>query len=189
MRRSRISAASVALAAGLSGCAGSTTTYNEYFGNWDPATVDYMAAQGGVLTEVKGNPFDAPKPEVEKAITDAMYGAHFGSLVPFVTEVPQNHTSPYRVIMLFNPERTVNASKMCRQEASPGAGSPGEVKLLAVLCAREYRETSVIGRASDVSGPQDPKFRQLVRAMTSRLLPRENQQNREDAGGGSDWTD
>lgn len=183
MRMSHRFVASVALISGLAACAGDVRTHNEYFGSWDPATVDYMAGEGAVLTEVKGNPFNAPKTEVEQAVTSAMYKAHFGSPVPFVTEVPADHRSPYRVVILFNPDRSVNPARLCREDVAAGSGTPGEVRLLAAVCARDYRETSVAGRASNVSGPQDPKFRQLVRAMTSRLLPRENQQNRDDSGG------
>jgi hypothetical protein len=154
-----------------------------YDGVYTPTVLNYAATSGGILVEVVGNPFDAPKAELERATTDAMTGSHFGPAVDFVTTKPEGFRSPYRIVLVFDPTQGYTPSKLCRQTQyiEPGTGEivkeyiePGTgeiVKVHAVLCAGERALTGVSGRAGELTGPDDPQFRKLISQITTNLLP------------------
>ncbi len=164
----------VAGLAGLAAACSVPTTYKVDQQNWDPSKLSYAAGQGALLTEVRGNPFNTPKAQVDKAITDTMYAAHFGPTVPFVTEKPQDYKSPYRVVILFNPDTTLDSDKLCNEDPQPGAKAQGEIRIAAALCAQDVHETSVWGSVGQTSGPESAEFQALIRSMTAQLFPREN---------------
>ena len=178
----RISAAAAVLVF-VSAC-GVPTTYKWNREQWSRAKLGYAAAQGAMLTEIRGNPFTTPKAELDKTVTETMYGAHFGPLVRFVTqsEAPQGLKSPYRVVMLFNPEETTNSKELCAGDPQPGAGTPGEVKIAAAVCAQDLMETSIWGKVAEVSGPDDAGFKALIRQMTMQLFPHQNPDDRSAQG-------
>ena len=163
----------------LSAC-GVPTTYKWNREQWSRAKLGYAAAQGAMLTEIRGNPFTTPKAQLDKTVTETMYGAHFGPLVRFVTEneAPQGLKSPYRVVMLFNPEETTNSKELCAGDPAPGAGTLGSVKIAAAVCAKDLMETSIWGKVAEVSGPDDPGFKALIRQMTMQLFPHQNTDDR-----------
>ncbi len=165
------------------GCASANLTYNHYFENYDPSMLSYAAGQGALYTQIFGNPFDVPKQQLEQTITDTMYGSHFGPRVPFVTQRPADYKSPYRIVLLFNPAGNLNARNACREEAVSVAAEPGVVRIFGALCSNEDRETSVVGEMAGVTGPDDPAFRQLIRQITTLLLPRTNPLRRADREG------
>ncbi len=77
----------VLVASGAASCAGDgTTVLPVYVGSYDPGMLNYAASKGGMLTEIVGNPFDVPKEEVGRAITNNMTGSHFGPKVVFTTK-------------------------------------------------------------------------------------------------------
>ncbi len=142
-----------------------------YDGVYTPTVLNYAATSGGILVEVVGNPFDAPKAELERATTDAMTGSHFGPAVDFVTTKPEGFRSPYRIVLVFDPTQGYTPSKLCRQTQYIEPGTGEIVKAHAVLCAGERALTGVSGRAGELTGPDDPQFRQLISQITTNLLP------------------
>lgn len=174
MAFNRLSIGKAALAVGLAaivvGCA-QPTTYRAYYHSWHRSKLASAADQGAVLTEIRGNPFNASKQEVDKTITDTMYKSHFGPPVPFVTEKPQDYTSPYRVVILFNPDITMNSYELCTAKPEPAAPVQGEIRVAAAFCANEVHETSVWGTVGKTSSPKDPEFQALIRNMTTQLFP------------------
>ena len=76
-----------------------------FYAAYTPTVLNNAATTGGMLVEVVGNPFDAPKAELEQSITGAMDGNHFGPHVDFVTTPPEGFRSPYRIVMVFDSER------------------------------------------------------------------------------------
>ncbi len=163
---------------------GVPTTYKWNREQWSRAKLGYAAAQGAMLTEIRGNPFDAPKAELDKTVTETMYGAHFGPLVRFVTqdEAPPGLKSPYRVVMLMNPEETTNSKELCTGNPAPGAGTPGQVKIAAAVCAEDLMETSIWGKVAEVTGPDDSGFKALIRQMTMQLFPHQDTDDRSARG-------
>ncbi|MCG8596217.1 MAG: hypothetical protein MI785_17895 [Kiloniellales bacterium] len=162
------------LAAGVAvlvaGCA-VPTTYKWDYQQWSRSKLGYAAGQGALLTDIRGNPFNAPKTAVDATITDTMYKSHFGPPVPFVTQAPEDYKSPYRVVMLFDPKETMSAHELCKGEPEAGEPDGGVIKVAAAFCAQDIHETSVWGTVGRTSSPDDPEFKALIRKMTNQLFP------------------
>ncbi|MDJ0943516.1 MAG: hypothetical protein QNJ30_08630 [Kiloniellales bacterium] len=181
-------ALAVGIAAVAAGCDW-PRTYKWDWQQWSPNKLRYAAGEGAMLTEIRGNPFSVPKTKVEAVITDTMYGAHFGPRVPFVTQVPEDHRSPYRVVMVFDPEETLNSRKICAEPPQPGPANPDRIRVAAAFCSQEVHETSVWGTVGRTEGPDDPQFKALIRSMTTQLFPRQDPNERDnfDNGNDVDW--
>ena len=108
-----------------------------------------------------------------------MYAAHFGPKVPFVTQAPQDYKSPYRVVILFDPEETLNSDKLCKETPQPGPADPSLIRIAAAFCAQDIHETSVWGRVGRTADPNDPKFKALIRTMTTQLFPNQDPNERD----------
>ena len=173
-RKAFVRVLAVAGFAGFAAACSAPTTYKVDQQNFDPSKLSYAAGQGALLTEVRGNPFNTPKDQVDKAITQAMFGSHFGPDVTFVTEKPQDYKSPYRVVILFNPDVTLDSDKLCNENPQPGAKATGEIRVAAAFCAQDVHETSVWGSVGATSGPESAEFQNLIRTMTAELFPIEN---------------
>ncbi len=162
------------LAGGLAACAGGAVD-SPYTGTYDPSMLRYVAGKGALYTRIVGNPFNASKDKVESVVTGTMFGAHFGPDVSFSTKRDPDNTSPYSVVLLFNPAPSVTATQLCadpdRQQA---AAASGQMRVMLAFCSSGYRETSVTGRISRVTDPNDAAFRALIRQMTMQLFPRKN---------------
>ena len=155
------------------------TTYRWEWQEWDPSKLGYAAGKGAILTDIRGNPFNQPKEQVDAAITEAMFGAHFGPDVPFVTEEPQDYNSPYRVLIVFDPDVSLTPEKLCAEDPKPGERSEGVIKVVAAFCAQDIHETSVWGSVGQTSGPESEEFQSLVKIMTNQLFPRQNPNERD----------
>lgn len=171
--------------------AGSACSFNgvilsptNFYVTYTPSVVNSAAASGGMLVEVVGNPFDVAKADLERVITSDMKGAHFGPPVSFVTTKPEGFTSPYRIVMVFDDTRGYTEAKLCKEGTSIEPGTGGDyVRVYAALCAGTQPLTGVNGRVGEVTGPDDPKFRQLIRQITTNLLPPWNPDRRDDGSG------
>ena len=155
---------------GLAGCVGSTGVQvsPRYMSSYTTDDVRY-AAKEGVRAEIVGNPFAAEaQDQLEAVITESIAHDHFGPTLPVYTEPPEDFISPYRVVMVFNP--TTRSYPLC--EDTPEAGpNDGTVRVAAAFCASDRSLTEVKGSASDVQGPDDPRFRELISTMTLELFP------------------
>ena len=175
---------SLLLAGGLAACAGSIvdTPYN---GTYDPSVLRYVAGKGDLYTQIVGNPFNASKDKVESVVTGTMFGAHFGPDVRFSTKRDPDNTSPYSVVLLFNPAPSVTAIQLCEApDPQLAMAASGQMRVMLAFCSAGYRESSVTGRVAGVTDPDDPAFRGLIRQMTGQLFPL---QNPDPNGGGADF--
>ena len=188
IRTSMRVALAVGIAAAAAGCDW-PRTYKWEWEQWSPTKLSYAAGQGAMLTEIRGNPFEVPKNEVDAVITDTMYGAHFGPLVPFVTQAPQGYKSPYRVVMVFDPEETLNSDKLCSETPQPGPANPERIRVAAAFCSQDYHETSVWGTVGRTADPNDPRFKELIRSITTQLFPVQDPNERDnfDPDDDVDW--
>ena len=164
----------IAATGGLAACIGTGAVIPGYTGTSDPSMLRYAAGKGDMFTEVVGNPFNAPKEEVVRAATGTMYRAHFGPPIHFKTERDADNTSPYRVVLLFNPGRNVTPIKLCEYSRQPTQPVSSKLRVMLAFCSSGYRETSVTGRVDGVTAPNDASFQALIRQMTGQLLPPRN---------------
>jgi hypothetical protein len=104
----------------------------------------------------------------------------FNALVSDTIQPPgvvQSDGSPYRVHLAFNGSTSVNRDLACR--ASGGGATGGDMTLVAALCPGNGQAlTFLTGSVSDISGPDDPRFRQFVRSSVVKLFPGPNSNDR-----------
>ena len=156
-----------------------------YYPGYTPTVLSYAATKGGMLTEVRGNPFEqATQEQLESEIARVMASSHFGPILPFITTAPDDFASPYRVVVVFDPAQTVSSYKVCDGRQDSAADRPeGVVRVHAVLCANEKPLTAVSGQARNVETPGDAKFRQLIGQMSILLFPpKSDRGDRQDRG-------
>ena len=160
------------MAAGLAACGGAPTiAYTYTSDNYSPRDLGYAAARGGMLTEVTGNPFDAPKAALDERVTRTMEESHFGPELDFFTEPPEGYSSAYRVVVLFNPAPGANGAKLCSSPARPQAQREGSVGVLASLCSTDTRINTAGGSLAGATGPDDPAFQHFMRQLSLELFP------------------
>lgn len=174
MRKSFSWPLAAALAVGLSACAGGVVDQVQVSGGYDPFTLNYIATKSSLYTQIVGNPFEVPKDQLDSAVTGTMYGAHFGQPVRFSTTHDPDNTSPYRVVVVFNPGRIANPNKLCQNAQQPTRDSAGVMRVTMAFCSASEYETSVSGRLRGVTDPNDPAFKALIRQMTLQLFPNNN---------------
>jgi hypothetical protein len=170
IRRSLIA---LVLAGAAASCANTGVVLSpaSYYGAYSPSALSYSATSGGILVQVVGNPFDVPQADLERAVTGAMTGSHFGPAVDFVTARSDGFRSPYRIVMVFDSAQGYTEGKLCRESGPFETGAGEIVKVQAALCAGETALTGVSGRVAQVTGPDDPQFRRLISQITMNLLP------------------
>ena len=170
----RLTSLAVAAAAAsfLAACAASPTLPHNYvYDGYRPAYLGYSADRGGLLTEVIGNPFEAPKTELDTAVTETLSQRSFGPQLDFFTEPPEGYRSAYHVVVLFNPAAEAAPAGLCRNPSQPQTTRPGEVGVLAAFCSGDRRITSAGGSVAGASGPDDPAFRKLMGQVAALLFP------------------
>jgi hypothetical protein len=144
-----------------------------YYPGYTPTVLNYAAAKGGMLIQVRGNPFEqATDEQLQSEIARVMASSYFGPRLPFITTAPDDFASPYRVVVVFDPAQTVSSFKVCDGRQTSAADRPeGMVRVHAVLCANEKPLTAVAGQARDVETPGDANFRRLIGQMSILLFP------------------
>ena len=150
-----------------------------FYAAYTPTVLNYASTRGGMLTEITGNPFDVPQEDLDRAITQAMRGAHFGPTVDFITTPPEDYTVPYRVVMVFDAAQGHTEAKLCRSEPGIKPQTGDRVRVHAALCAKESPLTGVSGSIVEADGPDDPRFRRLIRQITTNLFPPDNPDRRD----------
>lgn len=164
--------ASLTLLLVLGACASAPTMRYTYVDPaYRPSYLGYAAGRGGMLTEIIGNPFDAPKPAVDAVVTETLENNHFGPRLPFFTEPPPDFRSTYRVVVLFNPSEGAAPAQLCSRSDQPQNPRGNQVGVLAAFCDGPYRITSAGGSIPGARGPDDPAFRALLRQTALLLFP------------------
>jgi hypothetical protein len=161
-----------AMAGAVAACAGGLINFSHVSDGYRPELLSYVAGTGGILTEVSGNPFEAPKAALERRVTESFEASHFGPDFPFFTEAPTGYRSPYRVVVLFSPAPHANGERLCSRPDRPRApAAKGAVRVLASLCSSDSRISTAAGSLAGVNGPDDPAFGRLMRQVSLNLFP------------------
>lgn len=156
----------------LAGCAGTATLPHHYvYDGYRTSYLGYSADRGGLLTEIVGNPFPAPKTAVDDAVTETFGQRGFGPKLDFFTVPPEGYSSAYRVVVLFDPAEGAAPARLCRDPFQPQVQRPGKVGVLAAFCSGDRRITSAGGSIDGAGGPDDPAFRKLMSQVAALLFP------------------
>jgi hypothetical protein len=153
----------------------------------DPAyrlnEVFYAGAPGAMRTVVTGDPFGVGRERFDEAVTEAMYGHHFGPDMEFVTDPAEDLNRHYRVVMMFDAPLSTGGRAICEARpelqsasATPTAVAPAPdqpVRVLAAFCRDDLPLTDLAGVMARTS-VDDPAFERFVAQMTMRLFPASN---------------
>lgn len=157
--------------------------YEQIFTDGD---AEYAMQNGEMLTRVYGNPFAPGAAGIERSVTRLMKGANRGPEVEFTPKPEGKGSDPYHIVMVFNPPPSLSAESICGGGSDFGSvPAGGLVTLLSGFCIGDDLLSTASGSTAGVSGPGDPKFRELVRLVTYSLFPA---YDHHDIGGDSNTT-
>jgi hypothetical protein len=182
MKRATLAALTAIL---LAGCALSGPTRISHI-TTDPAyslnEVHYAGAPGAMRTVVTGDPFGVGRERFDEAVTEAMYGHHFGPAMEFVTDPTEDLNRHYKVVMMFDAPLSTGGRAVCNVSptvqpasattaAAPTADQP--VRVVAAFCRDNLPLTELAGVMAR-TGVEDPAFHRFVGQMTMQLFPANN---------------
>lgn len=164
------------LLTGLAACAGlAPSGVTTQRGQWDfytPNYVHYTTAPGEVNTVIFGTPFGMEQAQFERRVTDLMYRRPFwSSPAKYVTGPSEKARQAMYVVLVFNPPLSYDGHDACAKKDQGGSPVSGEVRLVAAYCSTVHMLSEVTARATDVSGPNDPRFEQLIHQTMIQLFP------------------
>jgi hypothetical protein len=162
---------------------GSGTIYWRYY-DYDYTPIQDISFAGGsgqLLTQILGDPFNPPQDQFDKAVTSAMYGAHFGPATHFTTTPGGSFQRKFAVRLVFDSVYPMSINTICvtpPQQPSPRTGpSNGSVSLSAAFCQEGRVLTYLEAGGSGYSGPNDPRFTAFIKNVTFNLFPPNNPNN------------
>lgn len=167
----------------ITACAagGVRLTQQEIAPSYSPGEFAYAGASRDMRVVIVGNPFGGDRAAFETAVTGAMQGQHWGQRTHFTTTPGPSARDRYRVVMLFDPPRSLNSARLCHDDAStlPSESTAEGITLFAAFCRRKRSRTEIKGYISGAAGADDPAFRSLVGQVTNGLFPPDRGINRE----------
>ncbi len=157
----------------VSGCADGVIVQEPVFEQiYADGDAEYAMQYGEMLTRVYGNPFAAGADGSERSVTRLMKGANRGPEVEFTPKPEGKGSDPYHVVMIFNAPPSLAAKSICGGGSNFGSvPAGGSMTLLSGFCIGGDLLSTASGSTAGVSGPRDPKFRELVRLVTYSLFP------------------
>jgi hypothetical protein len=159
--------AGVALASG-------SISYSKLSYSYSPRDIAYAGGPGELWTEVVGNPFGASQADFDQAVTQAMYGAHFGPPTKFTTTPGPNARRVFHVRLIFNGSAT-NEGFICNGAVPAVPASPGgNVVLYAAFCQGNDSLSFLRAAGDGFTGPGDPEFKDFMQQVTMGLFPPQN---------------
>ena len=182
-RKDRRSARQTTLLAGaamagvlvLNACAGvvqSTASQDVAFRTGVLSTFAYAAAVGEMNTVIVGNPFNLPEGQLDRAVTEAMQGNHYGPRTTFTTTPSADARSQYRIVMMFDRPRAQQRQQVCgpRESLIPEPDA-ARLRLTTAFCARNQLLSWVESSIARPGSPDEPSFRRMIASATFNLIP------------------
>jgi hypothetical protein len=168
-------AASLAVLTTLAACDSVVVYEPLYSQRYSDGMFDYAGRNGEMNLDVIGNPFGSSN--FVQIVADDMYGATRGAPVKFTPQPQGPGSAPFHVVMAFNPPPGATSDEACARRVSPTTGTNGVVLVLAAFCSGDVVMTEATGRAGNIAGPDDPRFRSLVRQVALALIPPYDRRN------------
>lgn len=130
------------------------------------------AARRDLKTEIRGDPFDQGSSALARRVTGLLTEREPGPQPTTFTTAPGDSVNPpYRVILLFDAPRAVNALSVCREPPAPEAAPAGTVRLTGAFCRGTTTLTKASGEVHELTGPADPDFEHLIVQVAQQLFP------------------
>jgi len=164
---------------GIGGLTSGTVYWTYYDSSYTPISdISIAGGSGQLLTQVVGDPFGVPQEQFDKAVTGAMYAAHFGPPTEFTTTPRGNYKRIFFVRMVFDSSFPINKNTIC---VAPPQGPPPHpvsgpvsVSLSAAFCQEDRVLSYLEAGGSGYSSPSDPRFVEFIRVVTTNLFPSQN---------------
>lgn len=145
-------------------------------------------SKGDITVVVRGSAFGVDQKTLSNLVLQNMKGADWGPHARFTTASDANTARTYFYVMMFNGPINITGAALCARPSQPLAAGParasGEIRLVAALCRFNKIATSVSGRATGVTGPNDPNVHRLI-AGAVQDVTRPDQQRIDRGRGGS----
>lgn len=173
---------SSAMAVTLVACARTDgiATVSQVDSRFDSDDYAHEASVKPILVVVRGSAFGLDQRTLEQVVASDMQGADWSPHARLTT-VPSNDVAKiFSFVILVNGPQDLTAAALCRDparmqvQAAPTAS--GEVRLVSGLCRYDEDMVEVTGRLDGLSGPQDPRFHNLIAAaMQEMTSPKETE--------------
>ncbi len=185
MRKSFLLAAIVAPALALGACSSVRINENHDSQNYYDGAFEFATQSGSIKTVVIGSPFGKDDRSIADKTTALMKGATPGSVVTFEPSDWTKADNSFRVVVLFNGRMPYDQDAISKKGPEIGT-DPGRstVRMDAALCHGDYLISSADGSVDGLKGPDDPRFRELVRGVALAMIPAYNyNRDSSDTGG------
>jgi hypothetical protein len=181
----------VALGAALCGCEGASVIHHNYYNSaYEPGHITLAAANNPSLAVIQNDPF--PQDTNNEGVLAAMQGRNLGPRMYFSQTPRPDDKYGYKVILNFGAASGAGdagygtsgygtfgnvlpggASYQCQAQPTPPVAAPasGDITVTGAFCVGNLLLTDASGSVSGVSGPDDPRFRQLIGDMMVALTP------------------
>jgi hypothetical protein len=154
------------------GCASYIVVYEPlYPQRYSVGEFAYAARGGELQVDVRGNPFSMIPEQFADRVVAEMKGATRGPDVKFSMAPSGKGSAPYRVVMMFNASATAFGDDACAENAIAVPSNGKDLRLLTTFCNGDVALTESEGWVTNVSGPDDARFRELVRQVAPALIP------------------
>lgn len=186
------------LAVLLAGCADSISVVeNEHSSTFGSEEYAHDASRGDIPVVVAGSAFGLGQRLLADIVVRNMQGADWSPHAHFTAQPGAETARMYSYAMLFNGPQDITASALCAEPRTAssvppsGAGAAAvNMTLVAALCRYNVATMGVTARVANVSGPDDPKFRSLVRTAVFQLTrPNQRRIGRDHDSGSSNSND
>lgn len=163
----------------LVGCTDVSVVENEHSGTFGSEEYAYDASRGAIPVTVAGSALGLNRRSLTEVVVRDMQGADWSPHARFTARPGPGAAKIYSYAMMFNGPGEATGSALCAQPQAMSSIPPtpgrtaesgsGAVILVAALCRYNVATMGVTARVANVSGPDDPKFRSLVRAAVFEL--------------------
>ncbi len=125
-----------------------------------------------IRTQVYENSFEISQDRFAAAVFHHMKGANLGRPTTFTPTPGDNGSGAFHVVMIFDPPRGTDPEAVCGRDlrVSSTRAGPG-VFLMSAFCWGDKLLSTADGDVGAANGPDDPRFRSLIRQVTLALFP------------------
>jgi hypothetical protein len=166
---------------GGGGVSSGTIYWTYYDTSYTPIQdISVAGGSGQLLTQILGNPFNVDQEQFDKAVTDAMYGAHFGPPTHFTTTPAGSFKRIFYLRLGFGGPNPLSINTICTIPPAPPerkATANGSVSLSAAFCQESRVLTYLEAGGTGYTGPNDARFAAFIKNVTFKLFPPSNPNN------------
>lgn len=141
---------------------------------YDRSYVSDMAARGGMPLVVKGNPFPGDNGAFARQVATALTEAHFGPEFTVFADPDAAPDGSTKTVLIVNAERRVNSGRVCGSDSAGGGPVEGALDFTIAFCSGSRRLSSIRGRFTDLTGPEDRRIAEVFRQVAIQLYPSHN---------------